>query len=285
MNHSSERQSPGGSTALWCHCSSRCVLVKLPSFSVCAAAGRKNTSVPMSSRAELAGLDLGRVAPERRASRSPPGRARPASRARAIARRCRPALAEPTAGFSPSTKHARARRRRASRAPSGRSSGRRSAAAGSRSSTRCSASACSPHHALSRLVVYACMLPQKPLGAVFSSRNRSRLVVRVRVRHRDVAGEDVVQRRDVGRALDRRVAAQREDAAAGAADVAEQQLDDRRGADDLHADRVLRPADRVADRRRALAARVAAQRLGDGHELVFACTRTRRRRARACTAR
>ena len=27
----------------------RWVLVKLPSFSVCAAAGRKNTSVPMSS--------------------------------------------------------------------------------------------------------------------------------------------------------------------------------------------------------------------------------------------
>ena len=88
-------------------------------------------------------------------------------------------------------------------------------------------------------------------------------VVRVRVRHRDVAGEDVVERRDVGRPLDRRVAAQREDAAAGAADVAQQQLDDRGGADDLHADGVLRPADRVADRRRALAAGVAAQRLGD----------------------
>ncbi len=48
-NHSSERQSAGGSTALWCHCKSRCVFVKLPSFSVCAAAGSKNTSVAMSS--------------------------------------------------------------------------------------------------------------------------------------------------------------------------------------------------------------------------------------------
>ena len=49
MNHRSLRASPGGSTALWCHCSIRWVLVKLPSFSVCAAAGMKNTSVPMSS--------------------------------------------------------------------------------------------------------------------------------------------------------------------------------------------------------------------------------------------
>ena len=49
MNHSSLRQSPSGSTAAWCHCSSRLVLVKLPVFSVCADAGKKNTSVLMSS--------------------------------------------------------------------------------------------------------------------------------------------------------------------------------------------------------------------------------------------
>ena len=48
MNHSSERQSPGGSTALWCHWSSRWVFVNVPSFSVCAAAGSRNTSVAMS---------------------------------------------------------------------------------------------------------------------------------------------------------------------------------------------------------------------------------------------
>ena len=72
--------------------------------------------------------------------------------------------------------------------------------------------------------------------------------VLVRVRHRDVAGEDVEQRRDVGGPLDRRVPAQREDAAARPADVAEQRLQDRRRADVLHAHRVLRPADRVAER-------------------------------------
>ena len=49
MNHRSLRASPSGSSAWWCHCSQRLVLVKVPAFSVCAAAGKKNTSVPMSS--------------------------------------------------------------------------------------------------------------------------------------------------------------------------------------------------------------------------------------------
>ena len=52
--------------------------------------------------------------------------------------------------------------------------------------------------------------------------------------------------------------AQRQDAAAGAADVAQQQLQDRRGADVLHADRVLGPADGVDERAGALAARSCA---------------------------
>ena len=67
MNHSSERQSPGARTALWCHCSRRWVFVNVPSFSVWAAAGRKNTSVRDVLGAQLARLDLGRVVPERRA--------------------------------------------------------------------------------------------------------------------------------------------------------------------------------------------------------------------------
>src|ERR1700704_5569482 len=47
---------------------------------------------------------------------------------------------------------------------------------------------------------------------------RQRLA-RVRVRHRQVAGQDVVEGRYVGRALDRGVPAERHDAAAGTADV------------------------------------------------------------------
>ena len=50
---------------------------------------------------------------------------------------------------------------------------------------------------------------------------------------RHVAVDRVVERRHVGRALDRRVAAQRHDAAARPADVAEQQLEQRAAADDL----------------------------------------------------
>ena len=95
--------SPGGSTALWCHCNSRCVFVKVPSFSVCAAAGMKNTSVPMSSVRSSPVSISGRVVPERRgldlvevAHDEPVER-----RERA---RCSLPFAEPTAGFSPITK-------------------------------------------------------------------------------------------------------------------------------------------------------------------------------------
>ena len=64
------------------------------------------------------------------------------------------------------------------------------------------------------------------------------------------------------------MAAQRDDAAAGPAHVPEQLLDDRGGADVLHADRVLRPADRVAERARPLAAGVLRERLGDREEVL-----------------
>ena len=58
------------------------------------------------------------------------------------------------------------------------------------------------------------------------------------------------------------------EAAARAADVAEQELEDRGAADHLDAGGVLRPADRVDQRRGPLAARVADQRLGDLQELL-----------------
>ena len=105
------------------------------------------------------------------------------------------------------------------------------------------------------------------------------------VRHREVAGEDVVERRDVGRALDRRVPAQRHDPAARPADVAEQELDDRGGADELDADRVLRPADGVDERARALAARSSRRAPRRPRGTPRPCSRTRRRRAPACSAR
>ncbi len=93
------------------------------------------------------------------------------------------------------------------------------------------------------------------------------VLVLVRVRHRDVARQEVEQRRDVGRALDAGVPAQREDATAGPADVAEQGLQDRGGADVLHADAVVGPADGVTECRRALAPAVAGDRVGDLREL------------------
>ena len=86
--------------------------------------------------------------------------------------------------------------------------------------------------------------------------------------HRQVAGQQVEQRRDVRRALDAGVPAQGEHAAARPADVAQQQLDDRTGADVLRADAVLRPSDAVDQRRGALPVRVRRPRLADRPELL-----------------
>ncbi len=93
--------------------------------------------------------------------------------------------------------------------------------------------------------------------------------MRLRVRHGHVARKDVEQGRDVGRALDVRVTAKRQDPAAGPAHVPEQELDDRRGADVLDADGVLRPSDRVDERRRALPTRALAERFGHLEELLL----------------
>ena len=97
---------------------------------------------------------------------------------------------------------------------------------------------------------------------------RERAVVLERVGLRQVGRQHVVEGRDVGRSLDRRVSAQRQDAAARPAHVAEQHLHDRRGADDLHAGRVVRPADRVADGGRPLRSRIVGERLAEFHERV-----------------
>lgn len=77
---------------------------------------------------------------------------------------------------------------------------------------------------------------------------------------------------DVGGALYVGVPAQRQDAAARTPDVAEEQLQDRRGADDLGAAGMLREASRVAERRCAIAARVAADELADLHDVFGAAS-------------
>jgi hypothetical protein len=63
---------------------------------------------------------------------------------------------------------------------------------------------------------------------------------------------------------------ERHDPAARPADVAEQELDDGGGADVLDADRVLRPAERIDERRGALAAGVRAQGLGHRDDVLGA---------------
>ena len=79
------------------------MLVKLPLFSVCAAAGRKNTSVPMSSvrisPVSISGPSFHQVA----LSISEKSRTTSQS-SLAIPIRCIRPLAEPTAGFWPNRK-------------------------------------------------------------------------------------------------------------------------------------------------------------------------------------
>ena len=104
MNDRSLRASPGGSSALACHWSSRWVLVKLPSFSTCEAAGRKNTSVGIfavtSSPVAISGPFFQNVALSIRVRSLTTSQSRLAR----ASRWSRPP-AEPTAGFSPSRKY------------------------------------------------------------------------------------------------------------------------------------------------------------------------------------
>ncbi len=85
------------------------------------------------------------------------------------------------------------------------------------------------------------------------------------LRHGQVAGQDVVENGVIGRALDVRLAAQGVDAAAGDADVAEEQLQHGVGAHVLGAVGVLRRAHGVHDRRRAVRAAGGAEGAGHRH--------------------
>ena len=87
-----------------------------------------------------------------------------------------------------------------------------------------------------------------------------------RARHRQVARQHVVQRGNIGRALNVGMTAQGHDAPAGTAYVAEQHLQDAPGANDLDAEGVLRPAHRVGQVGRPLPARVLDQRVGNLEE-------------------
>ena len=90
--------------------------------------------------------------------------------------------------------------------------------------------------------------------------------------HLEIAGQNVEDAGHVGCALNVGVSAQGIHAAAGASHVAHQQLQHRRGADDLRAEAVLRPADGVDDGRHLLHVSILAdggEHVGSLQELVF----------------
>src|SRR5437762_8607055 len=73
------------------------------------------------------------------------------------------------------------------------------------------------------------------------------LLAAVAARHRQIAGQDIVERWNVSRPLNRGVTAQRQNTTAGPTNVTEQELQDCGGPDDLNAFRMLRPAERVTN--------------------------------------
>jgi hypothetical protein len=92
------------------------------------------------------------------------------------------------------------------------------------------------------------------------------------IRDLQIAGQDIEDSRHIGGALNVGMAAQRVDAAAGAPHVAQQQLQHGRGADDLRAEAVLRPAHRVDDGGDLLHVAVFAdggEQIGGLQELIF----------------
>src|SRR5918994_6407959 len=84
--------------------------------------------------------------------------------------------------------------------------------------------------------------PAAPCSLVFEVA-LPRIVILVRVRHRQIARKDIVEGGYVRRTLNGRVPTQRHDAAARTPDVAQEELEDRRRADDLHALGMMSQAD------------------------------------------
>ena len=105
-------------------------------------------------------------------------------------------------------------------------------------------------------------------GALFQVIAQALLIL---VGQRQVAGQHGGQHAQVGEALHVGVTAQGVDAAAGHADVAEQQLHDGRGADHLRAADVLGPAQRVEDGRRLVRHAGGGQLFADVQEILLGC--------------
>ena len=82
-------------------------------------------------------------------------------------------------------------------------------------------------------------------------------------RHRQIPGKNVVERWNISGTLNRSVAAQREYATTGATDISQQQLQNRRRANDLHTFRMLRPPHRVANRSGPFWAGCGGERMRD----------------------
>ena len=87
--------------------------------------------------------------------------------------------------------------------------------------------------------------------------------------HRQITGKDVVKCGNIRRALDACMSTKSQDAAARPSNVAEQQLENRCGTNDLYSVRMLSPADCVADRASFFRTRSIREYFRDPQELLF----------------
>ena len=238
------------------------MFVKVPAFSTWEAAGIRKTSVPMSSVRSSPDLTSG--ASFQNDADSISARSRTTSHfSEASARRCRPACWEPTAGFWPIT-NMPSRPPSSARSVVGKCEWLPEIFGSAPKPKSFSGVAASPNHALSSETMYLGMCDHQPRSVAARVQVvLERVLALARLGHREVAREQVVERRDVRRALDGGVPAQGDDAAARAPDVAEQELEDRPRADHLDPGGVVRPAHGVAEGGGLLAARVGDERLRD----------------------
>ena len=104
--------------------------------------------------------------------------------------------------------------------------------------------------------MYLSKLAQRPVRELcFLMWSSRRVRVSLEERHGQVSWQNVVEGGNIGRTLDGCVSAQRQNSAARAANISQQQLQNRGGADNLHPVRMLGPAYGVADRARLVRTR------------------------------
>ncbi len=225
MNQFSLRASSGGGTALFRHCNNRCVFVNVPAFSACPAAGIKNTSVPISAVFNSPRLTSGESYQNDAVSVSTISRTT-IHFSFAIRAAPAPNSAPPPPDSVPSRK-ARPSFRPSCRANNPDANGRRSHAAASEIQTHFPSLLLRRNKPSknSQYICRNCSTNRFSLLILDINVKRQRLIAKLR--HAQISRQNVEQRWNIRRSLNRRMPAQRQNPAARPPHISEQQLQNR----------------------------------------------------------